>query len=33
VILAAAIKDRVAGLQAEPYGTPEEAIARLKEPE
>jgi hypothetical protein len=33
VILAAGIKDRIAGLQTEPYGTPEEAIARLKEPE
>ena len=33
VILAAGIKDRIAGLQTEPYGTPEEAVARLKEPE
>ena len=33
VILAAGIKDRTAGLQAEPYGNPEEAVARLKEPE
>ena len=33
VILAAGIKDRTAGLQTEPYGTPEEAVARLKEPE
>ncbi len=33
VILAAGIMDRIAGLQTEPYGTPEEAVARLKEPE
>jgi hypothetical protein len=33
VILAAGIKDRAGGLQTEPYGTPEEAVARLKEPE
>ena len=33
VILAAGIKDRTAGLQTEPYGTPEEAVSRLKEPE
>ena len=33
VILAAGIKDRIAGLQTEPYGTPEEAVARLNEPE
>jgi hypothetical protein len=33
VILAAGIKNRTAGLRTEPYGTPEEAVARLKEPE
>ena len=32
VIFAAAIKDRNAGLQTEPYSTPEQALARLKGP-